>query len=155
MSEITFIMPSLTSTLVPKRKDVLLARKSSQLLSSGPKSGHRKIVALDINGRRVLIPASIGKVVAGALHDFAEGKSITVVSQDEEMSPQQAAEILNVSRPFAAKLFDQGAIPSRKVGTHRRALARDVLAYKRKTDTQRRKALDELIAQAQELDMGY
>lgn len=147
-------MSILTVRRAPKRKDMLLAQESSRKLDR-LKIGKTSTFDMSINGSRIQVPVSLLKMVKGALHNLAEGKEVTVVSLDEELSPQQASELLNVSRPYASKLYDKGLIPSRKVGTHRRALTRDVMAYKRKIDAQRHKALDELVAQAQELNMGY
>jgi excisionase family DNA binding protein len=72
-----------------------------------------------------------------------------------ELSTQEIAELLNVSRPHLVELLKQGKIPFRKVGTHRRILAKDVFDYKQLIDEDRLKALNELAAQAQELGMGY
>jgi excisionase family DNA binding protein len=95
------------------------------------------------------------RMMIAAVARLAEGKAVAMMPVEDEVSPQEAAEILKVSRPYAAKLFDEGAIPSRRVGTHRRALTSDVLAYKQREKAARLKVLDELAAEGQRLNMGY
>jgi excisionase family DNA binding protein len=74
---------------------------------------------------------------------------------DSDLTPNQAASHLNVSRPYLLGLLKQGEIPFHYVGTHRRIRLRDIVAYREKVDEESEKALLELAAQAQELRMGY
>ena len=103
----------------------------------------------------VKLPAPVGALLLEILEDMAAGSSVAVLRKDAELTTQQAAEVLNVSRPFLVGLLEQGALPFRKVGTHRRVRIDDVLRYKNEVEAARRRALDELVAEAQELDMGY
>jgi excisionase family DNA binding protein len=72
-----------------------------------------------------------------------------------EITTQEAADLLMVSRPFFIKLLDENKIPYRKVGTHRRIRYSDLLDFKNNEEQLREAALDELAAQAQKLGMGY
>jgi excisionase family DNA binding protein len=74
---------------------------------------------------------------------------------DTDLTPNQAAEYLNVSRPYVLKLLGEGKIPFHKAGSHKRIHLRDLRAYRQKQDEESERALVELATQAQELNMGY
>ncbi len=154
MAKRKVIMLTLNEPLVPTEKDVLMARESRRQIGS-MKFGKRDSIGMQIEGQEVSIPVSAFRLLVEAISGMADGKTVAMMPVDEEISPQEAAELLNVSRPYASKLFDEGAFPSRKVGTHRRAYTRDVLAYKQREKDARLKVLDELAAEGQRLDMGY
>ena len=101
------------------------------------------------------MPASALQPLAQLLGGIAAGDEVAVVPLNREVSTFEAADLLNVSRPYLIKLLDAGAIPFRRVGTHRRVMMRDLLQFKRDDDAKRAAVLDDLVAEAQELDMGY
>lgn len=101
------------------------------------------------------IPLSILALFHRLLAETAAGNAVFIYPVHAVLSTQEAADLLGVSRPFLIGLADRGEIPCRKVGKHRRILFEDLMNYKRTIDENRARALDELTAQAQELDMGY
>ena len=99
----------------------------------------------------VPIPPSLRRVLVAAARQLADGNGVSIIPVTAEVTTQQAADVLNVSRPFVIGLLDKGEIPFHKVGTHRRIQLKDLLAYRRRRDAARRAVLDGLASEAQEL----
>ena len=145
-------------TAVPSKKDTSLAAQSSRILATDVKSTQNPSIQILIDGKSkesVTLPASALRLLVDILVQMAEGNAVSVIPIRAELTTQEAAELLNVSRPHLVSLVESNEIPYRKVGSHRRILAKDVLAYKAKIDEERLKTLAELSEQAQKLKMGY
>jgi excisionase family DNA binding protein len=146
--------------VAPTPADAQLAQDSSRrlakLLGSKKKAPLRvRIQSDDEATEPVAIPAPAFRLLVDILTEMAQGNAVTLIPIHAELTTQQAADLINVSRPFLIEQLESGAIPYRKVGTHRRILFQDLMVYKRKNDEARAKVLDQLTAEAQELGMGY
>lgn len=144
--------------IIPKDHDIALAIQSSKELAAlFPKKEKDFDMLVSVGSReaKITFPFSAIKLLHQILTQMAEGNAVTLIPIHAELSSQEAANLLNVSRPFLIKLLEKGDIPYHKVGTHRRVRFIDLLKYKTDADDISDKALDALIKQAQELDMGY
>ena len=146
-------------TVAPSEAAALLARESSRRLATH-KLGKRSSIRIQLlddgkEAETVAVPASALRLFLHLLTEMSQGNAVTLIPTHAEMTTQQAADLLSVSRPYLVKLLDEGRIPCRTVGKYRRVRFDDLLAYKRKDDEARAKVLDQLTAEAQELGMGY
>ena len=103
----------------------------------------------------MVLPSAIVRMVQHILTEMAQGNAVTVMPMNAELTTQEAAEFLNVSRPFIVKQIEAGTIPHRKVGTHRRISMQALLDYKKQIDRARHQSLDELAVETQKLGLGY
>jgi excisionase family DNA binding protein len=143
--------------VLPTEREAMLARETGRKLAARlrPDEGARMRL-LDDKGREaeiVELPSSAVRLLLEILEQMALGNAVTLVPVHAELTTQQVADVLNVSRPYLIQLLEEGKLPYRRVGTHRRVRAEDALAWKRAIDAKRRKALDTLAALDQELDL--
>jgi excisionase family DNA binding protein len=103
------------------------------------------------NNETTLLPEALYRVLLQAARQLAAGNGVAVLPYHQELTTQQAADLLNVSRPHLVSLLEEGHIPFHRVGTHRRVTLRDLLVFKRQRDEQRRTALQSLVDEAQEV----
>lgn len=155
----TALIPENFETVAPTEADALLARESSRRLATH-KFGRRSSVRIRLlddceEAETVAVPASALRLFLHLLTEMSQGNAVTLIPIHAELTTQQAADLLNVSRPYLVKLLEEGKIPCRTVGKYRRVRFDDLMAYKRKDDEARAKVLDQLTAEAQELGMGY
>jgi excisionase family DNA binding protein len=149
--------------LPPTEAESRMALESSRrllpLFSRMAELGEAADVVVQLQGQpnveEVRIPLAALRLLRIILDEMAQGNVVTLTPIHAELTTQEAADLINVSRPFLCKLLDEGKIAHRKVGRHRKVKSGDLMDYKRATDFARADALDELAAQAQELGMGY
>jgi excisionase family DNA binding protein len=150
-------MTSLQKTL-PTPEEVAIAKSCGRELSAyvNKASDFQRIEIFDEKGSHpVSIPMSALRLLIEVLTEIGEGNAVNIIPIHAELTTQEAADALNVSRPFFVKLLEEKKIPFHKTGTHRRVKYQDVMNYKNTIDASRSETLNELAQQAQALNMGY
>ncbi len=143
---------------LPTEQEIALAKEGSRELSmvmTTPEETQEITVCMGHSEQRVHLPASAIQMLMDILVNISQGNAVQVVPVHAELTTQQAADILMVSRPYLVKLLDEKKIEHRKVGSHRRIRYNDLLKFKEQEERARNAVLDQLAAEAQELDMGY
>ena len=123
------------------------AKKSAKTVQIRPSEGGPDV--------SVVVPREAFELFLEVLGQMANGSAVTIVPVQAELTTQQAADMLNVSRPHLIELLESGKIPFRRVGTHRRVRASDLIAFQQKDDAERKAVLDELTEEAQKHGLGY
>lgn len=137
---------------LPTEADAALAQKTSRVLSAQKKSGPLRLKLMDDPDRKTVeVPAGAVHLLVRILDEMARGNAVTLIPVTAEVTTQEAADVLNVSRPSLIQLLDRGQIEFRKVGSHRRVRFDSLVAYKRRAEADRRAVLAELAAYDQEL----
>ncbi|NRR29922.1 helix-turn-helix domain-containing protein [Oxalobacteraceae bacterium] len=144
------------------KEDVELAKAAQRCIVSA--LDHSRAVSIAIfddgiecteNSPVLKLPPTVLRLFADLLGALAQGKAVAVMPKELDITTQEAAMYLNVSRPYLVRLLDEGKIPHHKVGTHRRIRFEDIIVYKDERRKSSQDALQELATQAQELDLGY
>jgi excisionase family DNA binding protein len=141
----------------PTDADALVARESARQLvpALAKANGTVQLRVEQPNGiaETVIIPTAAFRLLVTILAEMAAGNAVRLIPHHAELTTQEAAELLNVSRPFVVKLLDEGQIPSRLVGKHRRLLFKDVMVYRDEHYRARSAVLDRMAAIDQELGL--
>ena len=147
-------IPSSRKPLIPTPEEI---EQSRQILDAvcGTRVAEMALRIKDHAGvsKTLALPARVGRFVLEALSEVANGNAVRLLQIRRELTTHEAAELLNVSRTHLIGILEKGVMPFRLVGSHRRIALTDLLAYKEKTDVQRKEALDAIAAEAQELKL--
>lgn len=143
---------------IPSPETAEEAEAALRKLAKVPKRGSRSVHIRPAEGgpdQAVTVPREAFELFLEILGQMANGNAVTIVPVHAELTTQQAADMLNVSRPHLVALLESGKLPFRKVGTHRRIRVGDLLAYAKQDDERRKAVLDELTEEAQKHGLGY
>jgi excisionase family DNA binding protein len=142
------VMPTETDVSRAKAVVGLIGRSAN---ANNPIEFHARTGA---NGPDVRIPRAAVPLFLTILKEMADGHAVQVIAHERELTTQEAADILKVSRPYIVRLLDEERIPSHRVGSHRRVLYRDIKDYKAKSWSRRKVTLDKLATLDQELGLN-
>ncbi len=147
-------MNARTTTVIPSDRDAALADQAGRELATWG-DGTDPVPARfgTATAEPVDIPTPALRLLKEILDQMAHGNGVAVTPLHAELTTRQAADLLQVSRTHLVQLLDDGRIPCRRVGAHRRVRARDILDYRRDAESRRREALDELTALDQDFDL--
>jgi excisionase family DNA binding protein len=140
--------------ILPSAADAVLAKETSRVLASHIRNNDPMELRIPDDPSpegMVKLPLSAARMLVRILEEMARGNAVTLIPVRAELTTQEAAEMLNISRPSLIQLLDEGKIDYRRVGTHRRVRFEGLMKYKRAVEAARRAALEELAAYDQEL----
>lgn len=140
--------------IVADEAEAAIAKTAAASLAPAARAGQGvQLVLREQPNVFIPLPARAVEVVLTVLGAMAERRPISVIPHEAELTTQQAADYLNVSRPFLISLIDRGEIPHRMVGRHRRVRFADLLAFERTSAEKRKQALAEMAAEARRLEL--
>jgi excisionase family DNA binding protein len=153
------IATELSKTNLPVEREVAAATEGQRTLATflSTKFETQRIEIFDQENKphEIELPTSALRLLVDILGELAVGNAVKVVPIHAELTTQEAADLMNVSRPHLVKMLEEGALPFTKTGRHRRVRFSDLMAYKARRDEESREAMASLTQLDQELRMGY
>ncbi|WP_334030368.1 helix-turn-helix domain-containing protein [Burkholderia orbicola] len=150
---------SMSDTILPVEREVQAAVEGQRALAAylATRTEIQRIQIFDDDNlaHQVELPTSALRLLVDILAELADGNAVKVVPVHAELTTQEAADLLNVSRPHLIKLLESKALPYHKTGKHRRVRFSDLMRYKTEREQASASAMEELSRQAQEFGMGY
>ena len=140
---------------LPTETETKQAKESSRLVAALIGSGKTARLKVIDGDEEIYLPVSALKMLGRILAQMAEGNGVTIIPIHAVLTTQEAADFLNVSRPYLVGLVERGELPATKVGTHRRIQFKDLLEYKNRALAKSEEILNKLALEAQELGLGY
>ncbi|MCB9666277.1 MAG: helix-turn-helix domain-containing protein [Alphaproteobacteria bacterium] len=149
-----------TGVTVPREDTIAEAQEALRQLRDGDGVLVRSMTLVTRDGEQerhvnVRLPLEASSLLLQVLGHLATGTPVAVLPRHAVLTTQEAADLLNVSRPFLIGLLKAGTLAHHMAGRHRRVRLNDLLEYKRRRDAESRRALDELAVEAQKLGLGY
>ena len=145
---------TLSESALPSTQDTALAKTATAALTQAGDTVLRVQAATAGRAPRSFdLPPVVARLLMDILWEIAEGHAVTLVRFNQQITTQQAADLLNVSRPFVVGMIERGELPVRMVGNQRRLPLKDVLAYRETNRAKRREALREMTELDQELGL--
>lgn len=129
----------------PTKWDISLARQASRTLSKSAQPGRAlRLVEAGDESEMLELPPLALRLLQEVLGHLSEGRAVTVVAHRADLTIQEAADFLTVTRPYLIELIEAGKLPARKVGTRRRVALEDLMIFDQADRARRRAALDEV-----------
>lgn len=148
-----------TPVSLPLTQDIETAttaqRELAAYLATGFETQRVQLIDAQDHVHSIQLPMAALRLLGDVLAELADGNAVRIVPVHAELTTQQAADMLNVSRPHLVKLLESGKLPYHRTGKHRRVRFNDLMTYKQARDEKSTQALDALASQAQELGLGY
>lgn len=147
--------PASNRTAAPDLAQARQAKDAARALAAIPPADGHQAVRVQGQTESVAVPESAFRLFLEILNQMGQGNAVTLVPMHHELTTQQAADLMGVSRPYFVKLLETNAIPFHCVGSRRRVKFAHLQAYLESVRGQSREALDRLAAEAQSLRLGY